>query len=288
MSIKSVLVPLNGCDSDKVTLDLSLMVARASNAHIEALFVKRDPAEVMAYAGWGVDPGGIQKVADWVSQEVETQASNARERFESWRAANELPTAERQAGAKDVTVGYCERVGQTRDQIVTVGRVADLIVQTGLFESEVRIPEIAIEAALFETGRPVLIAPETPPKILFDTALIAWNGSLEATRAVAAAMPFLGRYKQLFLFCQAENHRPTADPADLLTYLAWHGLKAERLRVFQEYGSVGKDLLAAADRVGAGLLVMGAYTHGRVRQMLFGGVTHHVLKHAAMPVLFAH
>jgi nucleotide-binding universal stress UspA family protein len=101
-------------------------------------------------------------------------------------------------------------------------------------------------------------------------------------------MPLLAAGKQLFVFCQAERHRAAADPAALLDYFAWHGLKADLLGVYQRHGSVGEDLLAAAGRVGAGLVVMGAYTHNRLREMVLGGVTSHVLHHAPMPVLLAH
>jgi nucleotide-binding universal stress UspA family protein len=166
--------------------------------------------------------------------------------------------------------------------------MVDLLVMTGLHDTDVRLPEIALEAALFETGRPVLLAPAALPQPGTDTAVVAWNGSLESTRAVAAAMPLLVRCKQLFVFCRPERHRPASDPAELLGYFAWHGLKAERLRVFQEHGGLGEELLAATEQVGAGLLVMGAYTHHRLRQMIVGGVTSHVLHHAKMPVLFAH
>jgi nucleotide-binding universal stress UspA family protein len=279
---------MNGCDSDDVMLNLALAMARGSDAHIEALFVMRDPAELLAYSGWEADASGIQQIADALRREATVQAVEARQRFDRWRVANDLTSATRPSRAKQVTVAFRQRTGVPRDEIRAAGGMADLIVQAGPFQSAAPTPELAIETALFETGRPVLIASKALPKVLFDTAVIAWNGSAEANRAVSSAMPILGRYKQLFVFCHAEHGRPVADSDGLVGYFAWHGLRAEKLRIFREHDSVGADVLAAAGRIGAGLLVMGAYTHARMREMVFGGATHHVLKHAELPVLFAH
>lgn len=288
MAIRSILVPLNALDSDQGTLDLALAVARESSAHIAALFVKQDPAEALAYAGMGTEGIALQGIADQMVREADEASARARQRFEAWRVARDLPAVDRPGKAKQVSVGYRERMGAVGRTVVEAGRVVDLIIQSGRFEERLRAPELALEAAIFQTGRPVLLAAKAPPAVLFDTAVVAWNGSLEANRAVGAAMPMLARCKQLFVFCHAERQRPSAEVGDLIEYFAWHGLKADRLAVYQEHGAIGPDLLAAAKRVGAGLLVMGAYTHGRLRQMLFGGVTDHVLRNADLPVLFAH
>jgi len=288
MPIKTILVPLNALASDRTTLDLALGVAREPQAHIEALFVKRNPAEALTYAGMGSDPASIQMIANQILREADDAGARVKRELLAWCMHNDVVESDRPGISGQVTVSFRERVGSARSAIAEIGRMVDLIVMTGLHDTDVRLPEVALEAALFETGRPVLLAPAALPPPGTDTAVVAWNGSLESTRAVAAAMPLLVRCKQLFVFCRSERHRPAADPAELLGYFAWHGLKAERLRVFQEHGGLGEDLLAATRQVGAGLLVMGAYTHHRLRQMIVGGVTSHVLHHAKMPVLFAH
>ena len=288
MPIKSILVPLNGVDSDRSTLDLALAAGRASGAHIEGLFVKRDPTEALAYAGLDADSAGLQHLADKIAREAAQASAEPQRRWRAWRTDNDLAEVERPGKAERVTVAFRERLGPARDRLVEAGRAVDLIVLAGPSDDTFRLPELVVEAALFETGRPVLAAPPAPTKLSFSTAVVAWNGSLEANRAVAAAMPLLAGCRQLFVFCRAERHRAPADPAPLLDYFAWHGLKADRLGVYQQHGSVGEDLLAAAGRVGAGLLVMGAYTHTRLREMILGGVTSHVLHHATMPALLAH
>ncbi|MGB8275503.1 MAG: universal stress protein, partial [Alphaproteobacteria bacterium] len=85
-----------------------------------------------------------------------------------------------------------------------------------------------------------------------------------------------------------EDDQAAATAAGLERYLAWHGLRTETRVVSGMEEGVGPALLAGATAAGAGMLVMGAYTHNRFRQMIFGGVTRHVLAHAGLPVLIAH
>ncbi len=288
MPIKSILVPLNGVASDRSTLDLAFAVARGSCAHVDALFVTRDPTEALAYAGLGADTAVLQQIADKIAHDADRASAEARRGWVAWCADNGLAEAARPVKSDRVTAALQERRGAMRDRIVEAAAAADLIVLTSAMDQTLVLPELAIEAALFETGRPVLMAPLAAATLPVDTAVIAWNGSLEANRAVAAAVPLLQSCKQLFVFCQGERRHPAANPAALLDYFGWHGFKAERLCVYQQHGTVGENLLAGVTHVRAGLLVMGAYTHSRLRQMVLGGVTSHVMHHAALPVLLAH
>jgi hypothetical protein len=186
MPIKSILVMLNGLGSDRSTLDLALAQARGPGAHIDALLVKRDPTEALGYAGLGVDSIGLQEIADRIAQEVAQASATAKRHYLAWRTENDLVEVERPERAERVTTAFRERLGPARDRVVEAGRVADLIVLTGLFDPALRLPEVTVEAAMFDTGRPVLVAPAALPAQPLGTAVIAWNGSLEANRAVAA------------------------------------------------------------------------------------------------------
>ena len=90
------------------------------------------------------------------------------------------------------------------------------------------------------------------------------------------------------MFCRAETGRPSIDPDEIVGCLTWHGLAARAVMSANPSASVGVDLLDTARREGASLLVTGAYTHGRFRQMVLGGVTSHVLYHATIPTLLVH
>jgi nucleotide-binding universal stress UspA family protein len=144
---------------------------------------------------------------------------------------------------------------------------------------------MARETALFETGRPVLIVPEGEPLNLFHRPLVAWNGSLESARALHFALPFLCEFRGCVEVFAAPENKHQTDTLELLRYLSWHGIVGARIPADE---ATGVSLLAQASAIKAGLIVMGAYTHGHYRQLLFGGMTRHVMEHAAVPVLFAH
>jgi nucleotide-binding universal stress UspA family protein len=138
---------------------------------------------------------------------------------------------------------------------------------------------------LFDSGRPVLIAPQTAPTTIATRMCLGWNGTAESASAVFAALPWLQRAEAVrILSAEGYQRRGPAAP-DLAAYLALHGVHAE-VFMFQSVGnSVGAGLLAAAREFGCDLLAMGAYSHSRLRQLILGGVTRHVLENARLPVM---
>ena len=120
--------------------------------------------------------------------------------------------------------------------------------------------------------------------------MIAWDESTECWHAVSAAVPFMQLAKSVRVISvdrNASNRR--ASQAEALAYLRCHGIGATAQVVTPELRSVGDTLLAAGAEHEVGLLIMGAYSHSRLREMLLGGATRHILQHAsARPVLLAH
>jgi len=150
------------------------------------------------------------------------------------------------------------------------------------------VPSMAtLEAALFESGRPILIAPPTSPTSLGETVVIAWNGSSETARTVAFAGPFLRRAKKI-LVLSIEGwffQGPTGE--QLALSLRRNEVAAESVHVAAGRRSMGETILEETASLGGDLLLKGAYTQSRLRQMIFGGATAHVLAAADVPVLMA-
>ena len=138
------------------------------------------------------------------------------------------------------------------------------------------------------TGRPVLIAPGTIPEKLGETVLVGWNKTIQSARAVACTMPFLDRVKRVIVFTVVTGAKQGPSVQEVARTLAWSDIKAEVKEVRPEGRRVGQILLEEAKQSGADLLVMGAYSHSRWREMILGGVTRYVLEHADIPVLMAH
>jgi nucleotide-binding universal stress UspA family protein len=176
-------------------------------------------------------------------------------------------------GAEDVWIARC-------------GKLADLVVIAAQVSEASVAAAAAAEAALFDTGRPVLLAP-APPLALSGRIFVAWNGSQQAVRAIAAALPLLARAAAVEVAVIEETGR-VADPAELAAYLSWHGIAASPRRIPRDADSVAAILERAVAASGADMLVMGAYTHSRLRELVFGGVTAHVLRACRIPTLLAH
>jgi len=179
-----------------------------------------------------------------------------------------------------------EREGRVEPVLAGEGQVADLVALASPRWGGRQDSAEALEAALFRSGRPVLVAPKRVPADLAEHPLIAWKAAPEAARAVSAALPLLRPAGRVEIFAADESSGRPADAAKLVDFLAAHGIAAHPLGF--DGGAVGAALLKQAERHRATLLVLGGYGHGRLRELVFGGVTQHVLDHATIPILIMH
>ncbi|AWN40482.1 universal stress protein [Methylobacterium durans] len=146
----------------------------------------------------------------------------------------------------------------------------------------------SFEAILFESGRPLLLSPPHPPTTLGERILIAWNGSTETARATALAMPLLRQAKRVIVVEVEGSRVPGPSARELASALKEEGVPARGRTVAETELTSGQVFLMEAGALGCDLLVKGAYTQSRLRQMFFGGATSHILHHAKLPVLMAH
>jgi nucleotide-binding universal stress UspA family protein len=146
----------------------------------------------------------------------------------------------------------------------------------------------ALEAALFDSGHPVLMAPPTTPKTLGESITIHWNASTETARVMLLALPILRKAKRVVLLSVEGHIVPGPSSKDAVGYLEANGVAATEKSVVPRSGRPGEAILAEAKAQGADLLIKGAYTQSRLRQMIFGGATSHILGAAELPVFFAH
>jgi nucleotide-binding universal stress UspA family protein len=142
---------------------------------------------------------------------------------------------------------------------------------------------------LFESGRPVLLAPPAAPKQIATNIMIHWNGSTEQARANAFAMPLLRLAERVTVLTVVDGQE-VAGPAaaDIIRQLQHNGIPAKPVRVKLGDRSTGEAVLDAARAEGCDLLVKGAFTRNRLRQMIFGGATSHIMEYTDLPVLMAH
>jgi nucleotide-binding universal stress UspA family protein len=289
MAFKLILVPVTGGDGDIVVLDAALALAQRFTAHIEVLHGQLDPRDAVPFLGEGASGALIQQIMEAAQRDSVTRAGRARATFETWRQRTGVPLGAPSGSSSGPTLSWREDVGAEDELVARRGRLADLIVVPQPITGGNIVPTVSFEAALLDTGRPVLAVPAAAAvgKLNAMPVMLAWNGSIESARAISSAIPLLAGAPRVAVLSVLENDK-AADGGKVVEYLAWHGVRADLLPAARKQTNVGAQILSEAAGIGAGLLVMGAYTRSRLRRMVFGGVTEHVLTNAKIPAFMVH
>jgi nucleotide-binding universal stress UspA family protein len=283
MTIRNILVPLFPGVAFDNQLAAALDLARAVEARIDAVYVLPDPARLIAGVPVVALAATISVATIVHDYEVTTAAAKAR--FERWRREEGLAASTPDGSSRTPYGQWFQRVGEVASTVARCGRLSDLIVlnrpSLSLASAE------AVDAAVFESGRPTLLVNETVSRDLLRHMVIAWNGSLQATRAVAGSMTLLQQAQQVSIFTTFDEETIEND-LDLAQSLSRHEIHACYLRPHPGEKSAGEALLRILDELKPSMLVMGAYTHSRLREAFLGGVTRQILAHAETPVLMTH
>jgi len=281
MSIKSILLPLSGTESDMVTARLAVMVARIFGAQIDSVYARGVSVLGDSFMLAGMDETAYHDVLEAAKDRAEQKEIEVRRNFEKILALVKEEIDEGVTALLEVVDG------SEADAIIERGGVYDLLVvarpQGGAKSSS---QEIA-ETSLFHTGRPVLLAPAEVPTTIGRKILIAWNKSPQAGRAVASTMPFLQQAEAIRIFHVDTGAKRGPAPGRLRQYLSLYGINAELEQVGPDYRSVGEQVLDAGREFGADLVIMGAYSQSRLRERLLGGVTRLMFTEAELPILMA-
>jgi len=285
MTIRSILVPICPNVASESQLEAALGIARKVEGHINAVYFRPDPITTVAAIPEVALAAGV--AIEQVERDDREAEAAAHDKFEAWRREHGLAAGMIDQSLRTPYARWSDRVGSLEAGLMRCGRLSDLIVLNYPTPYS-PATERAFDTAVFGTGRPTIIVREKVPNDLLRNVVVAWNGSLEATRAVAGAMTLLHRAERVSIFAAPRHAEDSLEELDLIEALTWHGIHAHPLAPRAGESSVGAALFRAATEQDATLIVMGAYTHSRVRQFMLGGVTSHVLRHAAMPVLMMH
>ena len=279
VSMKAILVPTEKNDLMRATLETALLFAMRFDSYIEGFALRAAISDFVAADLIVADAWAVAETRD------AELAKEARAMFESFMAAQSVP---RRVNGGGLSYGWTES-DAARDAFVgSYGRVFDLIVfgRPGSYPAGSSMA--AVEAALFESGRPILIAPPTPPTHIGDNIVIAWNRSTETARVVALAMPLLHRARKVTVLTVAGGLVAGPEGSELARYLQINDIAADSITLDAGSRNSGEVILAKATELGCDLLIKGAYTQSRLRQMIFGGATSHILAKTNLPVFMAH
>jgi nucleotide-binding universal stress UspA family protein len=281
MSMKTILVPMENHDAMQSALETALLLGQRSNSYIEGFSVRWPIIEFIA---------GIDMVAglpvDRFKQDVAEEAQKARQIFEAFMQKHNVPRSTETTDT--LSFGWLDDASEDEDFIGNYGRIFDVIVMNRRDEKSGPQHDRAIESALFESGRPIVLSPPSPPRQIATNVMIAWNCSTEQARAIALAMPLLREADRVtVLTVIGGTGVPGPSAEQLIRYLQHNGIAANPMKVGLDGRNTGEAILAAAQSLSCDLLIKGAYTQSRLRQMIFGGATQHVLANASLPVLLA-
>lgn len=274
---KTLLVPVDGRPRSARCLELAGRIAAECGAHVVGLYVGHRPY-IPSAARSGLGSEFLEQYQDRVRDE---QTAAARAQFD--------------AGVKAAGIAAPEWRTEEGDLALTIAmhaRYCDLVVVNQTDSEEPMSANFADEVVL-AVGRPMLIVPYVGEiKTFAQTVLVCWNATREAARAVTDSLPFLQRAARVIVLSVDGDASPgghgESPGSDISLYLARHGVRAEAARTGSGGVDTGSVILSRAFDYGADLIVMGAYGHSKLRQIVLGGTTRSVLESMTVPVLMSH
>ena len=280
MSWKDILVIVSDATADEPALALGEALAKQSNAHLAAAFLTPLPDEPLAYEPTVV-AGVWAELLGRARADAEAERKRVEDRLKQAGQPYELRTAE--ALSRDLG-----RVAAVH------ARYADVAVMTRPPEGiGAELREEIIEGILFHSGRPALIAPTGwKGTMIGKRVVIAWDASREATRALSEAddiLEFSEKVTVVTIDAKPKMFGHGDQPgANIAGHLQRRGIPAEVRNVESGNRSAALAILEEAKALDADLVVMGGYAHSRLRELVFGGATRELLRHATVPILMAH
>jgi nucleotide-binding universal stress UspA family protein len=267
-------------------LDAALMVARRFNSHIVGLHSLTTEYAVVFGGEMGFSISS--EVDRTLEREGHDRRDQARRLFRDFMNANGVPIGPVPPDHNGPSASWREEDGRQNAVVGMSGRVYDLILVEQP-EKLASIAEATLEDALFESGRPVMMVPKLGAPTLGERVAIAWNGSTETALTAALAMPFLQQAREVIVVSVGAQHMPEPGPAgeELARSLEGHGFNVSMRTAVGRQKPQGESFLKEAIAAGADLMLKGAYTQSRIRQMIFGGATRHIIMESRIPVIMA-
>ena len=269
--MKTILLPIDDSEGQEARLQAAFDLARATSGHIGAVQV----TPFAAYADGDSGMGGFPVTS--LVEAIDAERQRTRTAIEARLVAEGLSWS------------WHAHEGDLVDTLATLSRLADIIVMnSGPFTTAASMRMTATGDVAMAAPAPVLIVPPTNRGVdVTGPALIAWDGSNEAARALRAALPLL-RLASGVNILTVDEKRPALGGRDAATWLARHGLGAEVIERGDGGNGIEATIRGVVTEIGATLMVQGAYGHSRLRQTIFGGVTRGLLANAPVPMLIAH
>lgn len=292
MILRKILVPLSGQYGpddpdglDAPALEYALRAAHGNAAHVQALCITRVKAEPDSRWLSLLPDYGVRELTEMMDRQSEDRRQRAEAAFQRVVSTFEPPPLERASPGEGFSVSYREHDGDIATTIGEFGALSDaLFVASSKARWEMPFRPI-LEASLRRSGRPVFVSPPIAAQTFATRVAVAWNGSVEAARAVAASIELIRAAERVLVISCAEKDADAADPDGVVEYLAWHGVGAKAVRLTRPRREAAAAIIERARSAKCDLIVLGSYVHSRAHRLLFGSMTQYVLGQPALPAL---
>jgi nucleotide-binding universal stress UspA family protein len=281
LMMKNILVPTQNIAAMQSTLETAVLLAQCTGAYIEGYPLRFGIPEFVAAEL------AMSFPLDSYQAKSEEEAAQARRLFETFMQQHGIPPAG--SASNRPCFGWLATAPEGEGFVGSYARAFDVtVVSRPNLETTGPLNRV-IESALFESGRPLLLSPPDAPKQIANNIMIHWNGSTEQARANAFAAPLLRLAKRVSVLTVIGGQEVPGPSVDqILRQLQYNDIAAEPVSVKLEGRNTGEAVLDAARARDCDLLIKGAFTRNRLRQMIFGGATSYIMEHADLPVLMAH
>ncbi len=285
MSVRKFLLPVSSTASAAAALQTGLTLAKRWHAHLQVLHI-RTAQEFAPFVGEGMTGAMIEDMMTATERATGARARSLEELFALAAEEAGVPVGEAMRGQDEPSASFTTLSGREDEVVAHKARLADLTIVAHPQAGEDVAAADVLHTVLFDSGRPVLLAPVALPPTIGKRIAIAWNGTSNAASALASVMPFVRQAEAVRILVSDDYRRPGPSGAEVAEYISHHGVTADVVQFYPRKGVTGAGLLAAATDFQADLMSMGAYsTASRLRELILGGITRHVLENAQLPVL---
>lgn len=283
--LHTIMLPVRGDGKGDNVLAHAAVLARKFDARVRVVHCHPKSSDVLSY-GVVIPKVVRRQIEDAMSSAAGVTEVQLLEEFRELAAKFGLAEQTHEAGK--ATARFIEFTGKQMEAVRTHGRLADLICVPQP-DPKLNLGINTLKSALFSSGRPVMMCPEqqTVSETFANHVAIGWNGSLEATRAVAMSMPLIASADEVTILSGGRS-QPAAGPEELVRYLELKEIPAKIRSFDAKSANVGTRLLEETRESGAGTLIMGAYHDSYERESLFGGNSQAVVEAADFPVVLVH
>lgn len=287
MTIRNSLVMVTG-DHAASAVEAAFTLAEQTRGHVTGLHITGDAVMNMPAIIEGMTERQIVQEFEGMRERLQRSENAAQSMFTAACARHGGILVEKSAPVEGVTASWEVTSGRPEKVLAEKARVYDMLISSAVGDAAGEGVLSAVETALFDAGRPVLVVPREAPKTIAKNILIGWNRTANAARAVMAAMPLIEAADQVTICHVNTGAKPGPSPEELAASLAWHGVEA-KVRYISAGGAAVSDLMMTeAANIGGDLVIMGAYSHSRMREFVLGGVTRHALRHVVTPLMMMH